>query len=470
MSSAKPKRSNKLIYWLAGVLLVLVVVAIIKNKGKDKGEKVSTEKVQKRTIKESVGASGRIFPETEVKISSDVSGEIIELTVEEGDSVVKGQLLCRINPDTYESQVERGNASVNSARSQVSNAKSNIESIRAQKEQTDAQLKNAKDILNRNSKLFKDGVISQQELEASQTSVRQLEANLKAAMANIRASEESARGAEFSVKSAQAGLKELQTSLRRTAIYAPVGGIVSKLNAKKGERVVGTIQMTGTEIMRIANMNSMEVQVEVSENDIPRVVIGNEVDIELDAYVDRIFKGTVTKIANSASNLPDASSLGASLSSDKVTNFIVKIRVDPASYADLIAAKKKHPFRPGMTASVDINTSIAENVLCVPIQAVTTRDLEEEKDKSEDAREKKKDFSKKIKEIVFVCVGDTVRQTEVKTAIQDNDYIQILSGVTEGDEVVVGPYATVSRKLKSGMKFSRITEADKKKEKDKKKD
>jgi len=468
MSNSKPKKSNKLIYWLAGALLLLVVFAIIKNRGKDKGEKVSTEIVKKRTIRESVGASGRIFPEIEVKISSDVSGEVIELNVEEGDSVVKGQLLCRINPDTYVSQVERGNASVNNAKAQASNAKSSIESIKAQKEQTEAQLKNAKDILNRNSKLFKDGVISQQELDASQTSVNQLEANVRAIIANINASKESAKGAEFNVKSAEAGLKEMQTSLKRTSIYAPVGGIISKLNVKKGERVLGTIQMTGTEIMRIANMSTMEVQVEVSENDIPRVAIGNTVDIEVDAYADRIFKGNVTKIANSASNLTDASALNASLSSDKVTNFVVKIRVDPSSYADLLTSNKKHPFRPGMSATVDINTNVVDNVINVPIQAVTTRDEEsDEKDKkpTDPAKEEKKELSKKIKEIVLVCVGDTVRAAEVKTGIQDDDYIQILSGINVGDEVVIGPYATISRKLKSGMRISRITEEEKKKEK-----
>ena len=468
MSNTKPKRNNKLIYWLLGALVLLLTFAIIKNRGKDKGEKVSTEVVKKRTIKESVGASGRIFPEMEVKISSDVSGEVIELNVEEGDSVVKGQLLCRINPDTYESQVERGNASVNNAKSQVSNAKSSIESIKAQKEQTEAQLKNARDILNRNTKLYNDGVISQQEFEAAQTTVRQLEANVKVIAANINASTENARGAEFNVRSAEAGLKELKTSLKRTSIFAPVGGIISKLNVKKGERVLGTIQMTGTEIMRIANMSSMEVQVEVSENDIPRVTIGNTVDIEVDAYSDRIFKGNVSKIANSASNLPDASAISASLSSDKVTNFIVKIRVDPSSYADLVASNKKHPFRPGMSASVDINTNVVENVISVPIQAVTTRDEDSDdknKKPNDGMKEEKKDLSKKIKEIVFVCAGDTVRPAEVKTGIQDDDYIQILSGIKEGEEVVIGPYATVSRKLKSGMKFSKITEEDKLKDK-----
>jgi len=469
MSTQASNKSKKWIYILLGTLVVVMALAYYKSKTAEKGEKVNVEKVQKRDIKEKVSASGRIFPVNEVKISSDVSGEIIELNVEEGDSVVKGQLLCRINPDTYVSQVERGTASVSTAQAQAANARSAIESARAQREQTEAQLKNAKDILGRSEKLFKDGVISTQEFETAQNNVRQLQATLKSVSANIRSSEESAKGAEFSVRSAQAGLKELRTSLNRTAIYAPTGGIISKLNVKKGERVVGTMQMTGTEIMTIANLNSMEVQVEVSENDIPRVAIDNMVEIELDAFLDRKFLGKVTKIGNSASNISTAAIGGVTtLTSDKVTNFLVKIKIEPSSYSDLITPQRKYPFRPGMSASVDIFTNEAKGVLTVPIQAVTTRDVnydekKEEEKKDEPNKPKEDKTLKKIKEIVFLCEGNKVKIVEVKTGIQDDGFIQIISGLKEGEEVVSGPYAAISRKLKDGDFFSRITDKDKEK-------
>ncbi len=468
MSVQSSNKNRKWLYILLGVLVVVMALAYFKSKNAEKGEKVTVEKVQKRDIKEKVSASGRIFPVNEVKISSDVSGEIIELNVEEGDSVVKGQLLCRINPDTYVSQVERGAAAVSTAQAQAANARSAIESTKAQKEQTEAQLRNAKDILNRSEKLHKDGVISTQEYETAQNSVRQLEATLKSVSANIRSSVETAKGAEYNIRSAQAGLKEIRTSLNRTAIYAPTGGIISKLNVKKGERVVGTMQMTGTEIMTIANLNNMEVQVEVSENDIPRVAIDNTVEIELDAFLDRKFLGKVTKIGNSASNITTGSIGGVTtLTSDKVTNFLVKIKIEPSSYADLVTPQRKYPFRPGMSASVDIFTNSANNILTVPIQAVTTRDISFDEDKTESKKEdnkpKEEKSTKKVKEIVFVCDGNKVKAIEVKTGLQDDTYIQIISGLKEGEEVVSGPYAAVSRKLKDGDFFSRQTEKDKEK-------
>jgi HlyD family secretion protein len=246
---------------------------------------------------------GKIFPETEVKISSDVSGEIVELYVNEGDSVVAGQILAKINPDAYISAVERGEASLNGSKAQLAISKSQIESNKAQMEQILAQLENARTIHKRNESLKKDGVISQAELDQSQASLRQLEANYRASQASIKSAQQNAEASEYSIRGANASLKELKTSLNRTTIKAPTSGIVSKLSVEKGERVVGTIQMTGTEMMRISNLNAMEVQVDVSENDVLKVSVGDEVEIEVDAYLGRKFKGTVSQIANSASNI-----------------------------------------------------------------------------------------------------------------------------------------------------------------------
>lgn len=298
----KKKNKKTLIIVLVAVVVVLVVAVSIKNKNKPSGEKVAAEEVTERTIIEKVAASGRVFPQTEVKISSDVSGEIVELYVQEGDSVVTGQILARIDPDAYQSQVERGVASVNSAKAQLANSRSQVENAKAQKEQILAQLENAKAAHARNEALKADKVISDADFDQSLSALRALEANLRSSEASIRSAEENVRASEFSIKSAEASLKELQTSLRRTTIYAPMDGNISSLSVERGERVVGTIQMTGTEMMRIANLNAMEVRVDVSENDIPRVKYGDEVEIEVDAYIDRKFKGTVTQIANSSSN------------------------------------------------------------------------------------------------------------------------------------------------------------------------
>ena len=451
---AQKKRNNTLIWILLGVLVVAVVAVVLKRKAQPRGEKVTTEKVEARQIKEMVAASGKVFPVTEVKISSDVSGEIVELYVEEGDSVVMGQVLAKIDPDAYQSQVERGVASVNASKAQLANSRSQIENFKAQKEQIQAQLENANEIHTRNEQLKNEGVISEADFEASLSNLRALQANLRAADANIRASEQSAKAAEFQVASTEATLKEVRTSLRRTTIYAPVSGIVSLLNVEKGERVVGTIQMTGTEMMRIANLNAMEVQVEVSENDIPRVSIGDIAEIEVDAYIDRKFEGRVSQIANSASNT--ASGAVVALTTDQVTNFIVTIDISPESYKDLISKNKPYPFRPGMSASVEVNTNTLDGAISVPIQSVTTRELDED-----DSDVKKTNVSKddeEVVEVVFVVSADTVQMVEVQTGIQDDSYIQILSGIEEGQEVVTGPYSAVARKLKAGSEVRVVDE------------
>jgi HlyD family secretion protein len=292
------------------------------------------------------------------------------------------------------------------------------------------------------------------------------EANLRSSESNLSSARENVRVAEFGINSANARLKELRTSLQKTIITAPVSGIVSKLNVEKGERVVGTLQMAGTEMMRIANLHSMEVQVEVGENDILKVSLNDDTDIEVDAYLGRKLKGKVSEIANSASNIGTAA--GLSLNSDQVTNFVVKIRIDPQSYKDLMKDGRRYPFRPGMSASVDIFTQLAENTLSVPIISVTAQEDDKDKDKKKSDKEKEEETpaakqsvaDNVIKEIVFVVVGDTVAAREVKTGIQDNDHIEILSGLQEGEQVVTGPYSAIARKLKSG---SRITISDKKK-------
>lgn len=453
----KRKSNNRLIYILLVAVVALVALAIWRNQSKPKGEKVIVEKVTKRTIQERVAASGKVFPQTEVKISSDVSGEVVELYVKEGDSVVTNQLLARIDPDAYQSQVERGVAGVNSSKAQKANAGAQIETYKAQKEQIKAQLDNARDIHKRNEKLRKDGVISQADFETSLSNLNALEANYRAAESNIRSAEQTLKAAQFSVESAEATLKELQTSLRRTTIYAPVSGIISKLNIEKGERVVGTIQMTGTEMMRIANLNAMEVRVEVSENDIPRVTLGDDAEIEVDAYLGRKFKGKVTQIANSSTS----TGVTSALTTDQVTNFEVRINIDPASYLDLVTSNKLHPFHPGMSASVEINTETEKDALSIPIQAVTTRDKDENKNKAPKKEGEEEDEEKKaadLLEVVFVCSADTVKMVEVQTGIQDDTYIQVLSGLKENDEIVTGPYTAVSRKLKQGMKVIKSDE------------
>jgi len=483
MSTTPPKRKKTLLYVLLGLLGLLIVAAVVKARQKPKGEEVTVGKVERRTIRETVSASGKIFPETEVKISSDVSGEVVDLFVEEGDSVTAGQVLAKIRPDEYQSAVERGQAAVNSAQSQreissanVKGSNAQIDQLRADKNRISAQLDAARSAHKRNDQLFKEGVIAESDFETSLSNLRALESSLAAADAALKASEtgltsarENVRVSEFGITSARATLKELRTSLQKTVITAPVSGIVSKLNIEKGERVVGTLQMAGTELMRVANLQSMEVQVEVSENDILKVSLRDEVDIEVDAYLGRKFKGHVTEIASSASNVASAVSGGA-LNTDQVTNFVVKIRVDPASYADMLEKGKRYPFRPGMSASVEIYTNDSDNTLSVPLIAVTAREDEDEDEKKAKDKEEgpaAKEVSKKnevVKEIVFVVSSDTVGIREVKIGIQDNDYIEIVSGLTEGETVVTGPFSAIARKLKAGSRIV-ISDPDKKKNK-----
>jgi len=440
--TTKKQKSRK---WLVPVLIIgigaLIAAAYFKGQGKPRGIEVTVEEADNRTILEKVTASGKIFPETEVKISSDVSGEIVELYVQEGDSVYTGQVLAKIDPDTYESTVERGRASVNSAKANKAASATQIESSKAQIQQIQAQLTNAKTVHDRNVKLLSEGVISQVEFDQSLSALQGLVANMRASEATLESAKKNVEGASYSVQSAEATLREMRTSLSRTIIKSPTNGIVSSLSVEQGERVVGTIQMAGTEMMRIANLSAMEVQVDVSENDILRVSLNDKVDIEVDAYLDRKFSGYVTEIANSASNIGGA----ASLNTDQVTNFVVKVRVDSESYKDLLGPNKRYPFRPGMSASVDIKTETMDDVLAIPIQAVTVREKEDDKD-----NKKKKAANDELEEVVFVMEADTVRMVNVTTGIQDDEYILVTSGLEKGEVVVTGPYSAISKKLDQG--------------------
>lgn len=409
--------------YLLGVVVILIIFAVVAKKkgwiGKPLTTPVYVEKPEYRTITEAITANGKIQPEVEVKISSEVSGEIIDLPVKEGDWVEKGSLLCRIKPDTYISLKERAIAAVNSANARLIQAK--------------AQLAQSELSFKRSKQLYEQKAISEAEFETARTNYEVAQAELKAA--------------NYSVESAHASLREAEENLRKTTIYAPISGTVSKLNVELGERVVGTIQMTGTEIMRIANLNRMEARVNVNENDIVKVKIADTALIEVDAYIGRKFKGVVTQIANTANV--------QGLTADQVTNFEVRIFILEKSYKDLLNNSQTSPFRPGMSTTVEILTNTKENVLTVPILAVTTRiDTvkkagEWEKGESNTQPvEAKSTKVEKPKEIVFIAKGDTARIVEVKTGIQDNQYIEIIEGLNGDEFVITAPYSAISRKLK----------------------
>ena len=445
MKMKKNKKGQKIIIISAVVIIVLLIVAKQAGwVGQKNLTKVSTQKVEVRDITEYVSASGKIQPEKEIIIAPDASGEIVGLYIKEGDSVKKGDLLLKINPDIYLSTLDKVKASLNTTKANLANAK-------ARKSQTEAQLLKTESDFKRSQKLFNQKVISQSDFDAA-TSAYQV------AKAEVQAAIESVAAAEYSVKNAEAGLKEAQDNLTKTAVFAPIDGTISKLSKELGERVAGASQFSGgTEVMRIANLNNMEAQVDVSESDIVRVKLGDTAIIEVDAYLDKKFKGVVTQIANSSNT--DLTN------TDQVTNFKVKIRVLQSSYQDLMDKSKGNvsPFRPGMSASVDILTNNKQNVLSVPIQAVTTRDdtssfgshkkhmrkSDEEKKKDSDKEEKKKE---ELKEYVFVYSDGEVALRLVKTGIQDDNYFEIVSGLKEGEEIVYAPYRAISKKLKNHQK------------------
>lgn len=447
MAKQTKKKSNKTLYIIIGVVAVLILFLIIGKSagwiGKPKTIEVETSKAKKVSIVEKVSASGTVQPVIEVKLAPEVSGEIIELRVEDGDSVKQGEVLVKIRPDIVISQLERSEAA-------LSQQLANLESTKASLARAQATFTRAKQDYERQEKLWNEKVISEADWQLAQQ-------NFKVATNDLKSAEQSVEAAKYVVNSTEAGVKESRENVRRTSVVAPMSGTVSKLNVKQGERVVGTAQMAGTEMMRIADLNKMEVRVNVNENDIVRVHLGDSVIIDVDAYssTGKEFKGIVTNIANTARD---------KVSADAITEFEVRILILQSSYADLIKAGNKYPFRPGMTASVDIITTRKDNVLSVPLAAVTTRAPEGEKnnvpqnqdndrpqvtDSSKPKAEKKQD-----KVVVFLYDNGVAKMVEVKTGISDYDNIEITSGLPDSAVVITGPFLDVSKRLKEGDKIS----------------
>jgi HlyD family secretion protein len=400
---------KKTLFIIIGIALALILLLIVGKKagwfGKTGNFKeVEITKIEPINIIETVSATGKIQPEIEVKLSSEVSGEIIELPVVEGQAVEKGDLLVRVNPDIYQSNVNR--------------AQAGLETSRANYAQAQASLKQAEANYNRNKSLFDKGVISKAEWDRVVSEYEVAQANKESAYYNMQ--------------STSATVKEAQDNLGRTNIYAPMSGTISKLDAELGERVVGTQQMAGTEILRVANLTNMEVEVDVNENDIVKVQVGDSTIVEVDAYLGKEFKGIVTEISNSAD---------AALTTDQVTNFKVKVRILEESYKDLLEGKADNysPFRPGMTATVDIITNRKDNIIGVPISAIVIKD---DTTATESADQKY--------EAVFLKEGAKAELRRVSTGIQDDSNIEITEGLTEGETVITGPYNTVTKSLKEG--------------------
>lgn len=448
------KKTKWLLLSLVALLVVMVVAAKMGAFGKAEGLKVTAETVQSRTIIELVNASGKVFPEVEVKVSPDISGAITELTVAEGDTVKKGQLLARIYADIYDIQRNQAASGVAQSQAQVANSQAALAALKAQEEQ-------AKKTFDMQKKLFDDKVISQSEFNIA-------DANYKAALANYNAAVQGIRGGQAGVQTARASLDKANKDLSRTAIVAPMDGVVSLLNVKKGESVAGNSFNVGTEILRIADMDKIEIRVDVGENDIPKVKLGDSALVTVDAYSDRKFKGLVTQIASSNNGAATSSAL-ASATND-VTQYKVYIRILKESYVDLLG-KGNFPFRPGMSANADIQTRRQINVLSVPINAVTTRDKSDTtaasvvNKKKDDAEIKANEASASdmddLDVVVFVKDStDKVQRVKVTTGIQDINYIEIISGLKAGQTVISGPYEAVSKTLKNGTKVKVVDKKD----------
>ena len=420
-------KMNKTLRIVLVITVLVVILAVIGKKagwfGKAETFEVAVEKGEERTIVETITANGKIQPETEVKITPDVSGEIVDLFVKEGEYVEEGKLLLKIKPDIYVSMRNRVRASLNSAKARLA--------------QVEAQYVQNKLSYNRNKKLWEQETISESDYESAEAAYKMAEADLNAA--------------KYSVKSAEASLKEAEENLRKTSIYAPMDGTISTLLIEKGERVVGTEMMSGTELMRVADLNRMEVIVEVNENDIIRVLTGDTAIVEVDAYMDQDFKGLVTEIANSATT--------SGMATDQVTSFNVKILLLHESYQNLLD-ETPNPFRPGMSATVDIQTETKYNIFTIPIQAVTTR-LDTIGQEQNDLVVADKDPDV----VVFKVIDDYVMSQIVETGIQDNNYIEITSGLSIEDDIVIAPYNAISRKLADSSMIEIVTKKELFKEK-----
>jgi len=430
-----------------GVLVVLLIGAKLAGWiGGEKIEKVTVEKAADRRIIETVTASGKVQPETEVKLSSEVSGEVVELLVKEGDIVKKGQLLFKVRPDVLRSGFDRASASYSSQKASVASAAQLLK-------QSEGTYANEAGIYKRNVELFKKKVISVAEFDAAKAAFVTANTNLESAKQSLIA-------AKFTLEQSGANVQEASANLAKATIFAPVDGVISKLSVELGDRILGTAQFAGTEIMRISNLSSMEVNVDVNENDINRVNVGDSAVIEVDAFEDKKFKGVVTEIASSSKDVGTTATAAAS--TDQVTNFVVKVRIDAGSYSGVKGGAKglPSPFRPGLSATVDIESSSVKG-LSVPIQSVFTKGAKDEKEsQGNDAnadKQKSKLNDKTIKQYVYTYADGTVKQVEVVTGIQNDQYIQIKKGVKAGTEVVSGPYAAIQNKLKDGMKVEKTT-------------
>ena len=452
---AKQKqKSNALIYWLIGAVVVLLIVIVVGRQmgwiGKPKEVEVELAKAKRVTIIEKVSASGTVQPVTEVKIAPEVSGEIIDLLIEEGDSVKRGTTLVKIRPDTWQSQLERAEAS-------LSQQRANLEQARASLSRSKATLIRAEADYKRNEKLYGEKVISDADWQLATQ-------NYEIAKNDVSSSEQQVEAARYVIKSTEASLREAREQFRKTTVVSPMDGVVSQLIVKNGERVVGTATMSGTEMLRIADLHKMEVRVDVNENDIVRVHVGDTAVIDVDAYASQNieFKGIVTLIANTAKD---------KVSTDAITEFEVRVLILSASYEDLVKAGNKFPFRPGMTASVDILTTTKNNALSVPLASVTTRNPDEESkaennnnddddgppaENTNQANNDKKPPKKEDKTVIFVNEKGEAKMVEVKTGISDYDNIEILSGINDSTEVVSGPFLAVSKRLKDGDKIRKL--------------
>jgi HlyD family secretion protein len=437
---------KKTIWWIIIGLSLVILLLILLGGGDKEGIQVSAEVATQRTITESVNASGKVHPEVEVKVSPDISGEVVELTVEEGDTVQKGQVLARIYADIYASQRDQASAGVTQMQATLSNSRAQLGALKAALDQAESNYK-------RQQQLLSEKVISRAEFEQAEQLYLSARANYNAALQGIRAN-------EASVQSAMASLNRASKDVTRATITAPMTGVVSLLAVKKGERVVGTAQMAGTEMMRIADLNSIEVRVDVPESDIPKVKVGDTAMVEVEAFTNRKFKGTVYKIAN------PVPSLGAA-SGNEVTTYKVHIRLLYDSYADLLRKGNGFPFRPNMNASADIQTRTETNVLSVPLNAVTTRDKKNDKPPAKKTADKDQEESNQSgsgedsEEVVFLLMKDgSVKKYAVKTGIQDINYIQVITGIKAGDKVITGPFNTVAKTLRDGTKVKVVTKEE----------
>jgi HlyD family secretion protein len=432
---------KKIFLYIIGGSVLFASVLALKSCSSDKTLKVTTEKVAYRQIMETVSADGNIQPTTIVKISPDVPGQIIELPVVEGQRVQKDVLLAKIFPDNYRSAVDQAEAAYNSSKAAMSNAEAQLVSSQAQDD-------NQKTIYERNKKLFDQGAIAQADIDASKAAYETAEANLKSAQDNIDA-------ANYNAKSAEATMKQAQDNFVKTSVLSPIDGVIVGLLVKQGERVVGTAEMAGTEMMSVADLSNMEADVSVNENDIVNVKVGDTALIEVDAFINRKFKGVVSNVSNSA-----AVSTNSSSSVDQVTNFTVKIHILASSYADLMPpGTNDSPFKPGMSATADIQVKAGKHLLAVPIGAVTTR---KGKGLASDTGKSgiKGQPQDSAKECVFIYNNGKSKLANVTTGIQDADYIEIKTGLKEGDEVISGPFTAVSQALFDGSVVKKVDKSE----------